>query len=64
MGWASGSQLAEDIWFHIRKVVKDKEEREQLARKIIGCFEDYDCDTMREAETLHIDANIEEEEED
>ena len=55
MGWASGSSLAEKVWVVVRPFVPT-EDRREVARHIIDCFEDEDCDTMDEATTLWKDA--------
>lgn len=58
MGWASGSELAEDVWTLMRQYVPGKK-RQRIARKLIDIFEDRDADTMYEAEQLWKDANLE-----
>ena len=55
MGWASGSQLAESLWHRIRDYIP-KDKRTEVADQFIEEFEDFDCDTMYEAETLYEDA--------
>lgn len=55
MGWASGSEIAEDIWKLVRVHIPRKE-RKDIANQIIEIFEDKDCDTMEEAELLSKDA--------
>jgi len=60
MGWASGSEIAEDVYDLIRKYVPTKE-RKRVAGKIIDIFEHHDCDTMYECEVLIKDAKREEE---
>ena len=59
MGWASGSQLAEDVWDIVRPVVPQKN-RKELAIEIVRLFEDHDCDTLDEARTLMEDADLRE----
>lgn len=56
MGWASGSELADNLWFMLRKYVP-ADKRKDVARKFIAHFEDYDCDTMHECEWLMKDAD-------
>lgn len=51
MGWASGSQLAEEIWEVVGKHIPSKNKK-QVAKKLIDLFEDSDCDTIDEAEDL------------
>jgi hypothetical protein len=51
MGWANGSELAEGIWLEIRKYIP-KDKKQKVARKLIDMFEDMDCDTINECETL------------
>ena len=55
MGWASGSQLAEDVWAAVRNSIPAGA-RQPIAKKIVDLFEDYDCDTMPEAMQLYADA--------
>ena len=55
MGWASGSELAEQVWLQVRQYVPTKD-RHVVARSIIAKFEDNDADTMEEAETLWNDS--------
>lgn len=55
MGWASGSELAEDLWRAVRLSIPVAK-RKKLARTFINYFEGYDCDTIQEAETLCKDA--------
>ena len=57
MGWASGSQLAEDVWDVVRPAIPQRNRRE-LAVKIIRLFEDHDCDTLDEAQSLVEDADL------
>lgn len=58
MGWASGSELAEEVWEAARPHIS-KKNRQKVANAIIDAFEDRDCDTMDEAEQLMIDADRE-----
>ncbi len=57
MGWASGSQLAEDVWQAVRTFVPQGN-RKTVARRIVGLFEEHDCDTLDEAESLVSDAAL------
>ena len=57
MGWASGSQLAEDVWKTVRGNIPQKR-RKALATAIVRLFEDHDCDTLDEATTLMKDADL------
>lgn len=57
MGWASGSQLAEDVWDAVRPAVPQRKRR-KIAVKIIRLFEDHDCDTLDEAKSLVEDADL------
>jgi len=52
MGWASGSELAEDVWDAVQRFIPQGEPRRKVAREIIELFEDRDCDTIDEAESL------------
>jgi hypothetical protein len=62
MGWASGSELAEDVWEAVRPYVVE-EHRRDLAREIMSLFEDHDCDTLYECDLLVADAEIDLEDE-
>ena len=55
MGWASGSELAEDVWTLVRKYIP-KNALKQVASKLIDLFENRDCDTIEECEQLCQDA--------
>ena len=57
MGWGSGSELAESVWKAVRAFVP-VEERRKVAVSIVRAFEDHDCDTLDEAETLIADADL------
>ncbi len=59
MGWASGSELAEDVWTAVRKHVPE-DKRKSLATRIVRLFEGHDCDTLNEVQTLMEDANLRE----
>lgn len=59
MGWASGSELAEEIWKMMRPLTMPGKERKKCAKKLVDLFEDMDCDTMYECEQLCEDAGIE-----
>lgn len=56
MGWASGSEIAENVWRVVRKYVP-QEKRERVSNEIIDIFENEDADTMSEAETLWKDSH-------
>jgi hypothetical protein len=56
MGWASGSQLAQDIWDVVRPYVPAGRRRMIVARSVIDRFQELDCDTIPEAEQLCADA--------
>ncbi len=56
MGWGHGSKLAEDVWAVVRNLIPPGQKRMKVVRKIIELFEDRDCDTIDEAETLCVDA--------
>lgn len=51
MGWASGSQIAEEVWLLFKGYVPKKDTR-MIAKELVDLFEGYDCDTMDEAEEL------------
>ena len=56
MGWASGSELAEQVWSLVRDYIPEGNQRALVARQVIDEFEGYDCDTIDEAEPLCKDA--------
>ena len=56
MGWAGGSQLADELWGEVRAFIPP-DHRQTVALKFIDYFECNDCDTMDEAETLMRDAD-------
>lgn len=56
MGWASGLELAEQVWDTVREYIPEGD-RKVVANKLIGHFEDMDCDTIDEAEQLCKDAD-------
>lgn len=60
MGWASGSEVGEDIWSGIRDFIPE-EHREDAARVVIDALEAQDCDTIYECEQLVKDAGLEKE---
>jgi len=55
MGWARGSELAEVVWNLVRDYIP-VDRRPKIARRFIDHFEDMDCDTIDECETLCADA--------
>jgi hypothetical protein len=55
MGWADGSELAEDVWNLFRDFVPTKSQ-ERVASELIDLFENMDCDTIEECEQLCQDA--------
>lgn len=55
MGWARGSELAEVVWDLVRDYISIGS-RPRIARRFIDHFEDMDCDTIDECETLCADA--------
>lgn len=57
MGWASGSELAEDCWELVRQFVPENKKK-AIARKFIKLFEQQDCDTMESGMTLCKDADV------
>lgn len=59
MGWCSGSELAQNVWELVREFIPAAE-RKRVAKNFIECFEDFDCDTMQEAEQLYTDAGYDE----
>jgi hypothetical protein len=57
MGWAGGSEIAEDVWIVVRKHIP-LQYRKDVARKLIDIFEDADCDTIEECKLLLADADL------
>lgn len=51
MGWANGSQIAQEIWDAVRPWLT-KDQRRVVGIKLINIFENNDCDTIEEAEQL------------
>ena len=47
MGWASGSELAENLWEDIKEFIPKKQHK-KVAKIFIKHFENMDCDTMYE----------------
>jgi hypothetical protein len=47
MGWASGSDLCEDLYRDVKRFVA-KEDFQEVARIFIEHFESHDCDTLCE----------------
>jgi len=47
MGWASGSELAQNLWDDIKKILTD-EQKKKVKQAIIKNFENQDCDTMED----------------
>ena len=45
MGWASGAELADEIWDAVKDHIPSGE-RMSVAERLIGIFEGRDCDTM------------------
>lgn len=60
MGWASGSDVGNQIWNNIRDFISI-DDREEAARIIIDVLEGEDCDTVYECEQLVKDAGLEDE---
>lgn len=54
MGWASGGDLADDVWKAIEplRALASPEVLEQVARDLVEAFEDQDCDTLEECQGL------------
>lgn len=49
MGWASGSELAQQIWNDMKSHLTEKQKK-TLKNSLIKHFEDMDCDTMDEVD--------------
>ena len=48
MGWASGVELAENVWSAIERYLPE-EAKGQVALELVKIFESCDCDIMEEA---------------
>lgn len=51
MGWASGSEIAGDVWDLFKKHVP-KDKKKKVAKKLVHIFEMHDCDTICEVQEL------------
>lgn len=58
MGWASGSQLAGEVWDIVRPYIQTEHKR-TVAQELIKAFEDHDCDTLDECPKLIKAAGLE-----
>ena len=56
MGWANGSYLAGEVWAAVRRYIPKGKKRRNVAQVLIALFEEFDCDTIDEAEQLCEDA--------
>ena len=50
MGWASGSELADEVWNIFEKFMPNEKVAKKTAQKLVDAFEDQDCDTMYECD--------------
>jgi len=48
MGWATGSNLMEDVIYGIKIEIEDFDTRVKVYKVLITGFEEYDCDTLQE----------------
>lgn len=75
MSWASGASILSEVIVVLKKDVKDKALRAKIYKKLIGVWEDNDCDTLDEClgqdrvfdetwKKVHPDDEEDEEEED
>lgn len=46
MGWATGSEIFENVLEIVEPYLGDS--KEEVVRELIELFEDYDCDTLGE----------------
>lgn len=53
MGWASGSELAQEVWDLFEDIIPSGEEK-QYALKLVDMFENMDCDTLSEEKFYQI----------
>lgn len=63
MGWASGSELAEEFWELVERFIPPRQKR-RIAKRIIDMMEHRDCDTIDEAQDLCLAAGRVNEDED
>lgn len=61
MGWATGSELANDTYKVVRRYIPEKA-RKRIARKIIDLFQNHDADDWQEYDLIVKDAELEKEE--
>lgn len=47
MGWATGAEVAEELWYKIEDIIP-QDQRQKAAQEIIDIFERYDCDIMED----------------
>ncbi len=52
MGWAGGSQLADEVWNIVSKYIPAKD-RPAVAHALCAQFQNEDCDTMDECEFVN-----------
>lgn len=57
MSWKRGSELADELWYLVRKYIPQKDKK-AIARRFITIFENEDCDTLYECEELMKDADL------
>lgn len=50
MSWSTGSSLMSEIINELKEVIPDDKIRQEVYEKLIGCFENYDCDTLYECQ--------------
>jgi len=58
MGWASGSEILEQVWKIVRPLTYPGENRRKTAKRLIEIFENADCDTVSECVEICKDAGI------
>lgn len=62
MGWASGSELAENIWSAVERYLPEKE-KQAVAFEIYNLFCDYDADDWSGDSDLEKAAEVNQEDE-
>lgn len=62
MGWAAGSELAQELYIVVRKYLPE-DARKDVATQFYNTFGDYDADDWDGTSQLEIDAEINQEDE-
>jgi len=52
MGWASGSELAANVWDTVKDYIPEGSKYD-VAKSLLRAFRGFDCDTLDEADELY-----------